>query len=390
MGCVFSQGFHLANAYVLQQLNKLEQLLLGSARKDDILVEVHSVADGTSIGLKSQDNRENAVDSVLKWMMSSNTFIKQYSEESVDNVLLRALRVSEFQEKQTSIRFEEKPESEKEDILIYIYMMWHDLQQYSSVIDALKDTNFVESADEQSGNLYKPKDLFDPSDSLLTSVFSGEAHRFPGERFVSVGWLNILRKTGLKNTDDAQIVLECARRIEFLGAESMSLLGLVGDNKEDLSGTTTEVSLEIWSLAKKFTSVIFDNSAILYSENFCNILGKIVCIPAEKGFPFEIGKKGVKKVLCSYSEAILLKDWPLAWSVAPILSRVPPEYSWGALLLMSPPPFSIVLKHLQEVWHTDSSLLNIEDAVFEYVVGGESTSDGDVGADGRDGDGRGS
>ncbi|GKE11255.1 hypothetical protein Tco_1414806, partial [Tanacetum coccineum] len=43
-----------------------------------------------------------------------------------------------------------------------------------------------------------------------------------------------------------------------------------------------------------------------------------------------------------------------------------------------------------EVWHTDSSLLNIEDAVFEYVVGGESTSDGDVGADGRDGDGRGS
>ncbi|GKE11164.1 hypothetical protein Tco_1414715, partial [Tanacetum coccineum] len=140
MGCVFSQGFHLANAYVLQQLIKLEQLLLGSSRKDDILVEVHSVADGTSIGLISQDNRENAVDSVLKWMISSNTFIKQYSEESVDNVLLRAL---EFQEKQTSIRFEEKPESEKEDILIYIYMMWHDLQQYSSVIDALKDTNFV-------------------------------------------------------------------------------------------------------------------------------------------------------------------------------------------------------------------------------------------------------
>jgi sacsin len=59
-------------------------------------------------------------------------------------------------------------------------------------------------------------------------------------------------------------------------------------------------------------------------------------------------------VLTSYSEAIVSKDWPLAWSFSPIISRqnfVPPEYSWGGLQLRSPPAFSTVLKHLQVIDH---------------------------------------
>lgn len=324
-------------------------------------------------------------------MIASNTFLRPYNEqclsygsESVESELLRALGVSELQDKQILVRFalpgfEEKPQSEQEDILIYLYMNWQDLQQDSLVIEALKETKFVRSADEHSGDLYRPKDLFDPGDSLLTSVFAGEVQKFPGERFVSDGWLNILRKTGLQNTSDADIVLECARRVEFLGAESMKPSGFVDDFEEDFSNTRTEVSSEIWSLAETLITAIFANFAVLYGNNFCNILGKIACIPAEKGFPSLSGKKGGKRVLCSYSEAILLKDWPLAWSVAPILSRqsmVPPEYSWGALQLRSPPPFTIVLKHLQAIgrnfgedtlahWPTESGLITVEEASFE-------------------------
>ncbi|PWA82169.1 zinc finger, C3HC4 type [Artemisia annua] len=215
--------------------------------------------------------------------------------------------------------FEEIPQSRQEEILIYVYMNWEDLQQDPSVIEALKETRFVSSSD---GGLYKPKDLFDPDDVLLTSVFTDEVHKFPGTRFVSDKWLNILRQTGLRNTGDVDILLICAKKVEFLGAES---------------------------------------------NNLCHILGKIACIPAEKGFPFEIGKKGVKRVLCSYSEAILLKDWPLAWSVAPIISRVPPESSWGDLQLRSPPPFALVLKHLQAKEHTVSSFSRIEEACFEVL-----------------------
>lgn len=324
-------------------------------------------------------------------MIGSNTFLKPYNEhcmwynsEAFESGLLRALGVSELQDKQILVRFglpgfEEKPHSEQEDILIYLYMNWQELQQDSLVIEALKETKFVRSADEQSGDLHKPKDLFDPGDSLLKSVFSSEVQKFPGERFVSDGWLNVLRKTGLQNTSDPDIVLECARRVEFLGAESMKPSGFVDDFEEDFSDTRMEVSLEIWSLAETLVSAIFANFAVLYGNNFCNTLGKIACIPAEKGFPSISGKKGGKRVLCSYSEALVLKDWPLGWSVAPILSKqsvVPPEYAWGSLQLKTPPPFTTVLKHLQAIgrnfgedtlahWPNESGLITVEEASFE-------------------------
>ncbi|XP_076890119.1 uncharacterized protein LOC143541094 [Bidens hawaiensis] len=326
-------------------------------------------------------------------MIASNTFLKPYNDqclfygpESVESQLVKALGVTDLQDKQILVRFslpefENKSQSEQEDVLIYLYMNWEDLQQESSVIETLKDTKFVKSADEQSGDLYKPKDLFDPGDSLLASVFTGELQKFPGERFVSDGWLSILRKAGLQNTGDPDIVLECARRVEFLGAESMKpkSSGFVDDFEDDFSNTRTEVPVGIWSLAETLISAIFANFAVLYSNNFCNTLGKIACVPAEKGFPSVSGKKGGKRALCSYSEAILLKDWPLAWSSAPILSKqsmVPPEYSWGPLQLRSPPPFGIVLKHLQAIgrnfgedtlahWPNESGLKSVEETSFE-------------------------
>ncbi|KAL8224267.1 hypothetical protein R6Q57_019742 [Mikania cordata] len=326
-------------------------------------------------------------------MIASNTFLKPYNDQclfygsgSVESQLVKALGVTELQDKQILVRFslpefEIKPQSEQEDILIYLYSNWQDLQEDSLVIETLKVTAFVRCADEQSGDFYRPKDLFDPGDSLLRSVFSGELHKFPGERFVSDGWLNILRKAGLQNTSDPDIVLECARRVEFLGSESMKpkSSGFVDDFEEDFSNTRSEVSLEIWSLAESLISAIFANFAVLYSNNFCNILGKIACVPAEKGFPSVSGKKGGKRELCSYSEAILLKDWPLAWSVIPILSKqsmVPPEYSWGPLQLRSPPPFTLVLKHLQAIgknfgedtlahWPNGTGLISVEEATFE-------------------------
>ncbi|GJY05413.1 hypothetical protein Tco_0371353 [Tanacetum coccineum] len=263
-------------------------------------------------------------------MIAPNTFLKPYNEqcpsygsESIKSQLVRALGVNELQDKHILAQFslpgfEENPQSEQEDILLYLYMNWHDLQQDSLVIEALKETKFVSSADEQSGDFYKLKDLFDPGDSLLRSVFSGEVQKFPGERFASDGWLNILRKIGLQNTCNADIVLQCARRVEFLGTESMKPSGFVDDFEEDFSNTRNEVSLEIRFLAETLISAKFSSFVVFYGSNFCNILGKIACVPTEKGFPSVSGKKGGKRVLCSYSEAILLKDWP------PILSMVPP------------------------------------------------------------------
>ncbi|MDV3199482.1 MAG: hypothetical protein Q8874_02820, partial [Sweet potato little leaf phytoplasma] len=118
----------------------------------------------------------------------------------------------------------------------------------------------------------------------------------------------------------------------------------------DHANTESQVPLEIWSLAKALIKSVFQKTGLLHDQNFCNAFGKIACVPAEKFYIPEIRGKKDKRVVCSYSDAILLKDWPLAWTSAPILtieSMVPPDYSWGALQLRSPPPITAVLKHLQ-------------------------------------------
>jgi sacsin len=294
-------------------------------------------------------------------MISSNSFLKPYDErclsystDSIEFSLLRALGVSELHDQQILIRFglpgfEGKPQPEQEDILIYLYTNWQDLQVDSSLVEALRETKFVRNTDEFSTDLSRPKDLFDPTDALLTSVFSGERKKFPGERFSTDGWLRILRKVGLQTATEADVILECAKRVELLGSECMKS-GNLDDFELYITNSQNEVSMEIWSLAGSVVEAILTNFAVLYGNNFCNLLGRIACIPAELGLPNFGGKKGGKRVLTSYSEAILSKDWPLAWSCVPIISKqaiVPPEYSWGALHLRSPPAFSTILKHLQ-------------------------------------------
>lgn len=295
-------------------------------------------------------------------LISSNSFLKPYHEhclsyptDSNESSLLQALGVPTLHDQRIFVRFglpgfELKPESEQEDILIYLYANWQDLQLDSSVIEALRESNFVKNAEESSLELSKPKDLFDPGDVLLSSVFAGERKKFPGERFGTDGWLSILRKTGLRTAAETDVILECARRVESLGAEYIKSKGVVDEFETDSFNSQNEVPLETWLLAESVMRAIFSNFAVLYGSNFCNILGKIACVPAEKGFPNVGSTRGGKRVLCSYDEAIILKDWPLAWSCAPILSRqsvIPPEYSWGVLHLRSPPAFSIVLKHVQ-------------------------------------------
>ena len=55
--------------------------------------------------------------------------------------------------------------------------------------------------------------------------------------------------------------------------------------------------------------------------------------------------------LVCYRDALLAKDWPLAWSVAPVLPNwaLPPTATWPGLGLQSPPAFETVAEHLHQV-----------------------------------------
>lgn len=359
---LFSNGFH----YAQEEIEILRSL------------PIYKTVVGSYTKLKDQD----------QCMIPSNSFFKphdehclSYATDSNGSSFLRALGVLELNDQQILVRFglpgyERKSMNEQEDILIYVFKNWHDLQSNQSVVEALKETKFVRNSDEFSTDLLKPKELFDPADAILISIFFGERKKFPGERFSTDGWLRILRKLGLRTATEVDVIIECAKRVEFLGIECMKS-GDLDDFEADTTNSRAEVSPEVWALGGSVVEFIFSNFALFFSNNFCDLLGKIAFVPSELGFP----SVGCKRVLASYNEAILYKDWPLAWSCAPILSRLhifPPEYSWGALHLQSPPAFSSVLKHLQVIgknggedtlahWPIASGLKNIEECTCEIL-----------------------
>ena len=63
------------------------------------------------------------------------------------------------------------------------------------------------------------------------------------------------------------------------------------------------------------------------------------------------GSREAAPKLATFSEAILPKDWPLAFLAAPVLEEacVPPPFAWNALKLRSPPVLTTVLRHAQHL-----------------------------------------
>ncbi len=63
------------------------------------------------------------------------------------------------------------------------------------------------------------------------------------------------------------------------------------------------------------------------------------------------GSREAAPRLATFSEAILPKDWPLAFLAAPVLEEacVPPPFAWNALKLRSPPVLTTVLRHAQHL-----------------------------------------
>ncbi|KAH9323718.1 hypothetical protein KI387_018357, partial [Taxus chinensis] len=310
-----------------------------------------------------------------------------YFSAASGGLFYHVLGVSELQNQELLVKFglpgfEQKSESDQECILIYLNLYWEDLQLENAVIVVLRETKFVKSgAHEVNGDLFKPQGLLDPDDSLLKAVFAGDSSKFPGGRFATAGWLRILRKAGLRTSSEPEMLLECARKVEMLAKEA----ALDIENSDSFvagdSLFVEELSTEIWSLAGTVVEAILKNFAVVYGSSFCNPLSQIAFVPAEKGMPSIGGRKGGKRVLTSYSEAILLRDWPLAWTCAPILTKqnvIPPEFSWGALHLRSPPPFLTVLRHLQVVgknggeemlarWPMAAGMKSVEDAFSDVL-----------------------
>ncbi|CAD6261751.1 unnamed protein product [Miscanthus lutarioriparius] len=216
------------------------------------------------------------------------------------HLFLQALGVEQLNDHEILVKFAlpgfgNKTAQEQEDILTYLYANWKDLQLNSAVVETLKETNFVANANEFCKEFFKPEELLDPSDALLTSVFSGR--------------------------DISSLLKEDA-----------------DDFEADFTDSKNEIPFEIWSLAESVVNVLFANFATLYDSAFCEKIGKIAFVPAEKGFPSIGGKRGGRRIVGKGNGEDTLAHWPTSAGIMTVEDA-----------------FLQVLQYFDKIWGTISS-----------------------------------
>ncbi|EFJ19830.1 hypothetical protein SELMODRAFT_152901 [Selaginella moellendorffii] len=291
------------------------------------------------------------IDPAVYYTVSSETFIQPDDEHRLSgrgDAFYQLLGVPNLGNTGILVRyalpnFNQLSSSEQEAVMAYVYRDWDNIKD-SAVVNALRSTKFVTSASTVPTNLSSPQELVDPENVLLKQIFAEERSRFPGGRFGTSRWLHILRRCGLCSLKDPALIVECAKKIEELGKRDLhsDRLAIL---KIETNGSSRNVSDAVWSMAGMLVEEIMNNFAAVYNSNFCDKLSNIAFVPAENGIPSVAGGSP-NRVLASYNEAILVKDWPLGWTCCPVLFRpnsVPPQFAWGALHLRSPPLISVVV-----------------------------------------------
>jgi len=314
------------------------------------LLPIYKTRTGTYVTL---DQQVHCIVPPSMFFQPDDDLCLEYRGPSEGGTLYQALGIPELADHEVMARFalpgfESQPEREQERILGYLLNYWSSQKQHANLVAVLSDTKFVKNL-VGDPVLYRPSDLMDPESTLLKRIFADESSKFPGGQFATAGWLAILRVAGLRSGIDPPLLLDCAKKVEELGKESLQDAEQLDDFDSEPAGNNG-VPTELWTTAGMLIEAMLNNFASIYGTNFCEALGRIAFVPAERGIPSIGGSSGGRKVLAAYSEAVIVKDWPLAWTCAPILAKsnvVPPEFSWGAFRLRHPPPFSTVVKHLQ-------------------------------------------
>ncbi|PWA66044.1 Histidine kinase-like ATPase, ATP-binding domain-containing protein [Artemisia annua] len=185
-------------------------LFFGPLTRDDVVVELHILVTVPIIHIFDVENL--ATSRLTLWHSGDKKLA-----EKLDLQLVHRHKIGNMENfgiYHEGMSYNEQRSSYGTESVVQSPLGLSVARETNFVIEALKETNFV-SAGEQSGYLLYKRinlDLFDPGDSLLTSLFSDEAYKFPGERFVSDVWLQILRTIGLQDTHDADILLKCAKK----------------------------------------------------------------------------------------------------------------------------------------------------------------------------------
>jgi len=258
---------------------------------------------------------------------------------------------------------------------------WEEFQDDYLCMQAMAAAAFVSTA---NNGLASPKDLYDPTVSLLATVFAGQPV-FPHGRFSATPWLEVLRSLGLRRSLDRGTFLDAARRV----SQQASQLGARGGGRalgkpgQLLSGEAAQ----LWDAASSLARHLVEGEGVgLLSRNegreFAEKL-RLVRVESETIYttrqppicrgcvnlhslyrtslqvafvPTKLYTVGVSTAACTlatFMEIILPSDVALAWTEGRVLdpdaAPPPPGTTHASLRIRSPPPFDLVAAHLQKV-----------------------------------------
>ncbi|GFR39737.1 hypothetical protein Agub_g219, partial [Astrephomene gubernaculifera] len=281
------------------------------------------------------------------------------------------------------------PDTLQASLLTYLQTNWTRLRSEEGLLAALRDTAFVLTAD---GTTKRPGELYDPDQPLFAAAFLG-CPVFPREQFAFPAWLAVLRDVGLQATVTPAAFLAAAEAVAARATALHMTLPYEGIPEEGasledpfLSGGAPEVPPPVAAararllqaadmLVSHLTSSASSSSSSLLAavgaagrgaaaggagggagqslagagREWWGSLAKVAFVPAQLGLP---GSRRARQVLTRYSDAAAAADWPLVWSVLPVVAaeRQPAAgLGQGQLRLRSPPPFAAMLAHLRRV-----------------------------------------
>ncbi|GIM06473.1 hypothetical protein Vretimale_10717, partial [Volvox reticuliferus] len=253
------------------------------------------------------------------------------------------------------------PDGMKAMLLTHVQSNWNRLRSDESLLAVLRDTPFVPTAD---GALKRPSELYDPDHSLFAAAFLG-CPVFPRDQFAMPAWLTVLREVGMQHKVTAVGFLAAAEAVAARGAALHMALQCEGvpDHGADLedpflAGGAAEVPSAVAGARAKVIAAAEQLVCYLASPQGTSLgggrewwaaLAKVAFAPATLGLP---GSRKARQLLTRYSDAAAASDWPLVWSVLPVVSadrQIPAALGQGQLRIKSPPPLAAVVAHLRRV-----------------------------------------
>ena len=300
--------------------------------------------------------------------------VSRESQDLYEDLAVESLGERDVVQKFVLPDFNKLSDTEKEQVIRSIKNKWGNLKN-DELIKAMETLQFIPNVYNESNvrnntnnfgsrqvAFFSAKDLYDPENEILKSVFSDQPYQFPSGKYLQKDWLIFLREIGLKNEITANVYFKCANKLALDGQIQMRNNGYIDNELATKAGNliiyfdahfTELYSVESINRLRDiaFVPVVQPLSSASIIKNNNGRLKEKSDTNNDKNNDPTAAANAQRKVMVTFSACLLYGDRHLGWTQMPIL---PERYQIQHLVLKkiglkTPPPHHVVMAHLQEI-----------------------------------------